>query len=106
MINFGLMIPLPSKSDDFLVPALLPHAGVAHAAPAGWPPPDPKSAQLRIFFFLDEQVPEPSKLLWERDDLAHGFLPIGVFHKLCAGALGCAYETSGRFESRLDRQTA
>ena len=104
MTRFSLFIPLPSNpSLEFLVPSLLPAATAG--MPRGWPIPTHDAAQLRIFFYLEGQM-EEGQLLCDTTELSNGFLPIGVFHRLCAGALGCSYQTARVIEPTLDRQHA
>ena len=93
--RFGLAIPL--RSGNFLIPALLPTQEVAGLADT----PAASSAQMRIFFFLDGHASGGSSLMCSPHDLSEGFLPVGVFHRLCAGALSCSYEEANRFEPSL-----
>ena len=39
-------------------------------------------------------------------DLREGFLPVGVFHRLCAAALSCSYEEANTFEPSLSYRRA
>ena len=94
MIRFNLAIPL--RSGDFLVPALLPTQGVASLPDA----PAASSAQMRIFFFLDGQAPS-SSLMCSPQELRDGFLPAGVFHRLCAAAISCSHEEANAFQPSL-----
>ena len=105
LTRFGLAIPLPSRQDEYLIPALLPVAAAA-VRPNRWPEPPPDAARLRIFFHLEGQALEDGMLLCDSSELTNGFLPIGVFHKLAAGALGCSQKTASGVEPSLDRQTA
>ena len=105
MIRFSLAIPL--RSGDFLIPALLPAQGAAQLANA----PEPRSAHMRIFFFLDGHSPagtslEAPPLKYYARDLREGFLPVGVFHRLCAAALSCSYEDASTFEPSLSYRRA
>ena len=107
LTQFGLAISLPSRSNDLLIPALLPAAAAASSSrPQGWPLPGRDAARLRIFFHLEGQGLEGGELLCDRSELRKGFLPIGVFHKLCAGVLGCSYRTDSGVEPALDRHNA
>ena len=94
MIRFNLAIPL--RSGDFLVPALLTTQGVASLPDA----PAASSAQMRIFFFLDGQAPDGS-LTCSPHELSDGFLPAGVFHRLCAAAIGCSHEEANAVQPSL-----
>jgi hypothetical protein len=49
---------------------------------------------------------EPGTLLYAPSDLERGFFPISIFHRLCAGALGCSYDTSLGVALSLDRSHA
>ena len=105
MVRFGLAIPL--RSGDFLIPALLPAQGAAQLASTA----EPGSAHMRIFFFLDGNNPggsslEAPPLKYYARDLREGFLPVGVFHRLCAAALSCSYEEASTFEPSLSYRRA
>ena len=105
MTRFSLAIPL--RSGDFLIPALLPAQGAAQLASTA----EPGSAHMRIFFFLDGHNPggtslEAPPLKYYARDLREGFLPVGVFHRLCAAALSCSYEEASTFEPSLSYRQA
>ena len=105
MTRFSLAIPL--RSGDFLIPALLPAQGAAQLASTA----EPGSAHMRIFFFLDGHNPggtslEAPPLKYYARDLREGFLPVGVFHRLCAAALSCSYEEASTFEPSLSYRRA
>ncbi len=105
MVRFSLAIPL--RSGDYLIPALLPAQGAAQPANT----PEPGSAHMRIFFFLDGHNPggtslEAPPLKYYARDLREGFLPVGVFHRLCAAALSCSYEEASTFEPSLSYRRA
>jgi len=106
--RFGLAIPLPTKPDHFLIPALLPPSSIS-SMPQGWQmaPPAPHM-QMRIFFHLSGDLALcANKLVYYERDLTAGFLPISLFHKLCAGAFGwCTPHASGTIEPTLTRQRA
>ena len=66
---------------------------------------------MRIFFFLDGHNPggtslEAPPLKYYARDLREGFLPVGVFHRLCAAALSCSYEEASTFEPSLSYRQA
>ena len=82
LTSFGLAIPLPSRPNDFLIPALLPPAASSSARPHGWPTPPPNAARMRIFFHLDGQGLETDQLLCDDSELSSGFLPFAIFHKV------------------------
>ena len=110
--RFGLASPVPIKpgggskeEGSFLVPALLRNSPQS-APPAGWPAIRHESATLRVFCHLDGQGPPPGSLTYEVDDLSAGFLPIGAFHRLCAGALGCTQRTATGATASLERNAA
>ena len=109
LTRFGLIVPVPRKIDTWIVPALLRET-TRPEAPLGWPARPANAARLLLHFTLDSDA---TGGMWRRigqadaasdDSLAasllynaeaggathHGFLPIGVFHRLCAGALGCS----------------
>ena len=105
MVRFSLAIEL--RSGDFLIPALLPAQGAAQLANTA----EPGSAHMRIFFFLDGNRPggtsqEAPPLTYNARDLSEGFLPVGVFHRLCAAALSCSYEDASTFEPSLSYRRA
>ena len=95
LTRFSLAIPL--RSGDHLIPALLPAQGAAALADTS----AASSAQMRVFFFLDGHVSGGGSLMCTAQDLREGFLPAGVFHRLCAGALSCSYEEASSFEPSL-----
>ena len=102
LTKFRILIPL--KDQSFLVPALLKvNPNAAPTPPAGWPPADPSPAQLRIFFFCKSETKRDPLFFEPIRDASGGFLPIAVFHKLCAGALGCS---SGLADTHLTRNVA
>ena len=105
--NFGLAIPLPTRPNEFLVPALLPAATLA-AQPRGWPAVRSNAARLRIFFHLKGQFEflNTGALLCDRSELSEGYFPVRIFHKLCAGLFGCSYRTASGIEPAIDRHTA
>ena len=87
------------------MPALLRNSPQS-APPAGWPAIRHESATLRVFCHLDGQGPPPGSLTYEVDDLSAGFLPIGAFHRVCAGALGCTQRTATGATASLERNAA
>ena len=105
--RFGLAVPVPYRTDEFLVPSLLHEGGRSSAAPAR-PPAD--AARLRLHFYLDEPsaAGEAGTLVYDPDELSKGFLPMSVFHRLCAAALGCSYQSgsAGGAGACLDRHHA
>ena len=54
LARFSLLIPVPRKQDEFLVPALLRDTSGMNA-PASWPASLPDAPRLRVFFHLDGQ---------------------------------------------------
>jgi hypothetical protein len=94
MQRFSLLVPFPTKVGEveFLVPALLQQAAVSH--PSSWPPRPESPPSVRLHFSLDAQRDTSKQLIIEPYQLEQGFLPIGVFHRLCAGALGSVHPTT------------
>ena len=96
MTRFGLAIPAPAKPGDaaddadLLVPSLLPDATPSASLTRWHADGGRERPSLRIFCTLDGEGRAPAALTYEGDDLGHGFLPIGAFHRLCAAALGCS----------------
>ena len=104
--RYGLAVAVPGKQGEFIVPALLKQKALG--PPRGWPTLPTDAAQLRLWFHLDGQGCEEGTLVLDESYLGQGFCPIGVFHRLCAGALGCAYQTQtgAGLECALDRSNA
>ena len=48
---------------------------------------------------------DPGTLLYAPSDLERGFLPVSIFHRFCASALGC-YDSSLKADLSLDRNHA
>ena len=96
MERFSLLVPLPEREGEWLVPALLQQQSLMRETqPAGWPAPrdDANAPTVRLHFSLAKQRSQggggaPRRLVVDAHFLADGFLPIGVFHRLCAAALG------------------
>ena len=105
LTRFGLAIPVPSRPSEFLIPSLLRDAAL-RSRPEGWPQATGEASELRIFFELEDPAAEGGRLLCTAAELEKGFLPIGVFHRLCAGALGSSYQASTQHEATLDRNHA
>ena len=63
MLRVSLLVPLPSRPTDFLVPALLPTAPAAQATPAVQ-----GAAQLRLFFYLQSEADGAGRLRWPLGD--------------------------------------
>ena len=129
LTRFGLIVPVPRKSDAWIVPALLRETSRPEA-PFGWPSRSPDAGRLMLRFSLDSghKANELMGSMWpklERNesvngmdptqqlvfqpnqtDAAGGFLPIGIFHRLCAGALGCSNQGIGGPELALERRFA
>jgi hypothetical protein len=103
MTRFGLVIPVPGADDEFLVPALLRDAP-SLVAPAG-ASVSRDAACMRIFCHLDGQDPARAAAVYEENELSAGFLPIGAFHRLCAGALGSS-AVSSMSVAQLERRMA
>ena len=105
LIDFSLAIPLPSNpSNEFLIPALLPPPQTNAPVPRGWAAVS-EHTQMRIVFHLEGQL-EAGKLLSDATELQHGYLPMSVFHRLSAAALGCSTMTKSGAEPTLDRHHA
>jgi len=107
MLKFGLVVPVPRSADDFIVPALLQDLPSV-SMPPGWPtrPPD-TAARLRLHFSLDGWIGGSDEtLIYDGSMLRHGFLPVGVFHRLSAAALGCSDRQAGGAALTLERQRA
>jgi len=105
MTRFGLVVPVPGRRDEYLVPPLLPQAAM-FTSPWGWPTLAKDAAQLRIYFCLEGQDRADQSIIYEAADLCDGFLPISVFHKLCVGAVGSSYMNSSGVQVALCRQRA
>ena len=71
MIRFGLAVPVPKKSDEWLVPALLVDAPLSEP-PRNWPPICADAAALRVHFAFEGALPD-SKLLFSERELSAGF---------------------------------
>ena len=115
--RFSLLIPVPRKQDEFLVPALLRDTSGMNA-PASWPASLPDAPRYASSFTLTAKVcsrccRQPSlipstpalcfpkhsparRAAYSASDLAEGFLPIGAFHRLCASALGSSRTSRSR----------
>ena len=113
LTRFGLLAPVPRKADAWIVPALLPASRSARPEPPfGWPPRAPDAARLLLRFSLCAEYDDflkLSTLVHEPADdsaAAGGFLPLGVFHRLCTGALGCSNQSAGGAELALERKFA
>ena len=55
LVRFGLVVPVPNKPDEYIIPALLREVASA-SAPRGWPAASADSATMRIHFSLAGQV--------------------------------------------------
>ena len=51
--RFGLAVPVPRRTDEYLVPSLL-RDGIT-AAPSGWPAPLVSDPRLRLHFYLHDK---------------------------------------------------
>jgi hypothetical protein len=106
MIKFSLAVPVPGKSEQFIIPSLL-RESVPESPPIGWPPPCDDALHLRLHFsFKGNETKDVMKFSYDDSELAHGCLPIGAFYKLCAGALGSSYRTSSGSQLALYRNFA
>ena len=84
MTRFRLAVPVPKKSDEWIIPALLvdrPHA----SPPSAWPSLPADAAELRVHFAI-EGVHQDSQLLLGTRALSAGFMPNAVFAHICCGA--------------------
>lgn len=108
LTRFGLLVPVPLKSDAWLVPALLRETRRPDP-PFGWPSRPPEAARLLLHFSLVHEYGDLLKLstlVCEPEASASGFLPVGVFHRLSAGALGSSHQGAGGVECTLERKFA
>ena len=97
MRHFGLVVPVRSKADAFIVPAL-----VALAQGGDRPPDVPDGALAATLHFSLAGSPPPELApVWSREDLASGFLPDGAFNELCGNAVGWSYHTAKMFAPLL-----
>ena len=68
MIKFGLLVRVPKKHDEFLLPAQLRDSSDA-SAPAGWPSRDEDALQMRLHFSLTGQMEyESDQLLYTTEE--------------------------------------
>ena len=128
LTRFGLVVPVPRKADTWIVPALL-RESTRPQAPFGWPARAPDAARLLLHFTITHQENrvqnKSAARMWKRlrssfdphavpDNLTfepqehsvNGFLPIGVFHRLCAGGMGCSNQGASGPELAMDRRFA
>ena len=102
MIRFGLAVPVPKKSDEWLVPALLVDVPSSEP-PRNWPPASADAAVLRVHFAFEGAHPE-DKLLFSERELSAGFMPNAVFDQVCCGAF--AASEASNFSVSLERSFA
>ena len=82
------------KRRQYLVPALMGEGPVL----------DVDDAQLRLYFWMKGQGQGQGQgaernnntVLHREEDLRDGFLPLGAFHALCAGVVGCSAHRPGQ----------
>ena len=100
MIRIGLVVPVPvpmpyeKETDEcqYLVPALMGEGPVL----------DVDDAQLRLYFWMKGQGQgqgaerNNNTVLYREEDLRDGFLPLGAFHALCPGVVGCSAHRPGQ----------
>lgn len=98
MVRFGLLVPVlvpsPHEQDtheyQYLVPALMGEGPVLNV----------DDAQLRLYFTKKDQGQAAERrkdtILYLDEDLRDGFLPLGAFHGLCAGVVGCSSSRPGQ----------
>ena len=93
------------EANHFIVPALLPDP-VDSEPPRGvgeWPRPREDAAELRLHFANEDDIVDDSTLIHDSSKFEAGFLPDGVFHYICTGAV--ASHTS-KFKARVERSHA
>lgn len=97
MIRFGLLVPMlvpipyEKETDEcqYLVPALMGEGPVL----------DVDDAPLRLYFWMKDQCQGAERnntVLYHEEDLRDGFLPLGAFHALCVGVVGCSAHRPGQ----------
>ena len=103
MRKFRMVVPVRGRTDEYLLPVLLPE--LTHPLqPFGWPPLAPDAAQLRLHFTTQER--RCKQLMYHSHDRPRGFLPIGIFHELTAGALASSGMLPGEVQPLLFRNRA
>ena len=96
-------------ANRFIVPALLPDKSKFDSPPS-WPERPPlDAAELHLHFSYaagksDDHVAAEETLLYNSSKFEAGFLPDGVFHHICAGAL--ASSDTSKFEAEVERSHA
>ncbi|CAK0831290.1 unnamed protein product [Prorocentrum cordatum] len=75
MRQFGLLVPLPNRADQYLVPALLDQLDPAMAHAPAWRA------------LLDGRA--AGAVVLDAADLSAGFAPAAVFSRFCTAALAC-----------------
>uniref|UniRef100_A0A7S2GH12 COR domain-containing protein n=1 Tax=Haptolina brevifila TaxID=156173 RepID=A0A7S2GH12_9EUKA len=101
--RFALAVPVPRKSDEWIVPPLLVDVHPS-APPSAWPHPPNDAAELRIHFQLKGDTTPVDQLFFTSKELEAGFLPDAIFHRIATGALGLS--DSSKFESCIERTLA
>jgi len=102
MHQFGLLVPIPNKVDQYLVPALLDRLdpgtaqGPAWRALRGGP-------QLRVHFALAGQGRAEDQVVLDASDLPTGVAPAATFARFCTAALACGAGAAEGWVLRQDK---
>lgn len=102
MTRFNLAVPVPKRSDEWMVPALLVDVR-SSSPPSNWPPPPADAARLRVHLAIDGALPA-QQLIFGARELSAGFMPNAVFDHVCCGSFYTS--DASKFDVSLERSYA